>query len=139
MKLRNSLHRWVDANGASFLIDYPNANQQSMLDELRIETFGGLESQIVSEADKTKDIKIDMSKIKVSKFQDWKRLTLKYTIKGWKGVTYEDGTEVPCEIVNDELEDSLWNKLVGDTEQMEFLFRLINAEISFTENDKKKL
>lgn len=50
----------------------------------------------------------------------------------------EEGKPIKCELVNNELEESLWWALVRDEILLNELFMVFKKEIDLTETDKKK-
>uniref|UniRef100_A0A6M3IL07 Tail assembly chaperone n=1 Tax=viral metagenome TaxID=1070528 RepID=A0A6M3IL07_9ZZZZ len=116
LRLKNSLNNWVTINDkVKFLIDYPTREQEQKLQRMLFS-----------------DIRNDANQL------DYSQHLLKYTIKNWEGVTDDNDNEVKCEIVNNELEDTLWWALVRDVEQLSTLYLLVKKAIEVTENDKKK-
>ena len=124
--LKKSLNKWItvdEENKIDFLVDYPSIEQGEKLTEMKYEAIG----RYLEYGDNGK-MKLDLLK-----FLAYKRYFLKCVIKGWKGL------DDKCEIVNNELEDKLHWALVANENQLNLLYDLINAEMDFTENDKKKL
>ncbi|KAF0147596.1 MAG: hypothetical protein FD143_3046 [Ignavibacteria bacterium] len=110
----------IEVEGAKFFVEYPNVQQKYELENI-----------IFQDA-------IDTSKIDLAKWNRYVRHYLRYTIKNWQGVTTEDGTEIICKIVNNELEDSLWQGLCKFDELTYLLFTKIQEVLRWTGNDKKK-
>jgi len=118
--LRKSISNWItvptNEGEVKFLIDYPTREQGQT-----IQTY--VNGEIYSGNDKY---------LKALQY------LIKFTVKDWRGVKDENGNEIPCVVVNNELEDELWWMLVRDEERATSLGILIQEEIKFTETDKKK-
>ena len=67
--------------------------------------------------------------------------TIKYCVKGWKGVPDETGEDAECKIVNGEMEDKLFESLIRELSltNLSHIYSAIINETEFTETDKKKL
>ena len=124
--LKKSLNKWITVdkeNKIEFLIEYPSIEQGEKLAELKYEAIG----RYVEYSGENKP------KLDLLKFLAYKRYFLKCVIKNWKGL------EDKCELINNELKDDLHWALVANENQLNQLYELINAELDFTEDDKKKL
>lgn len=151
IKLKKSETRWVTIGDAEFKIDYPNLDQQDEINEVQyqlgllqyIDRFEGetdedYAGRYLSQLEKLpieSKAKIETLGKKVC------RLYIKYTIKDWKNINNENGEPVKCKLVNNALEDSIFNSFVKDMSFMELLtfFNSIKPEVEFTDTDKKKL
>jgi hypothetical protein len=124
--LKKSLNKWITVdkeNKIEFLIEYPSIEQGEKLTELKYEAIG----RYVEYSGENKP------KLDLLKFLAYKRYFLKCVIKDWKGL------DDKCELINNELKDDLHWALVVNEGQLNLLYELINAELDFTEDDKKKL
>lgn len=61
------------------------------------------------------------------------RAVIKYSVKEWTGM------EEPLKLVNDCIDDAQLLALTSNENNTIAIYELINAEIEFTETDKKKL
>lgn len=119
---RKSLNNWIvvgenkDNEKVEFLIDYPSVDQEQKLQSIQ---FG--------EEYKGNDLALKYA-----------QYFLKFVIKNWKNVKYNDGTNIECKVINNELEYEMWWDLVKDPERALNLFTQLQGELVFTENDKKK-
>jgi hypothetical protein len=124
--LKKSLNKWITVdveNKIEFLIEYPSIEQGEKLAELKYEAIG----RYVEYSGENKP------KLDLLKFLAYKRYFLKCVIKDWKGLSEK------CLLVNGELDTELHWALVANEGQLNQLYELINAELDFTEDDKKKL
>lgn len=151
IKLKKSETRWVTIEDAEFKIDYPTIDQQDEINEVQYqlgllqyidrlegETDEDYAGRYLSQLEKLpieSKAKIETLGKKVC------RLYIKYTIKDWKNINNENGEPVKCKLVNNALEDSIFNSFVKDMSFMELLtfFNSIKPEVEFTDTDKKKL
>lgn len=106
----------IDGNSFKLLIDYPTPAQEQHLQSI---LFG---YNYIGE-DKM---------VKLSQFG------IKYTVKGWEGITDMDNHIVDIKIVNNEMEENQWWAFVRDTAFAIKVFSEINKKIRLTETDKKK-
>ena len=109
LALKKSNSHWLEIDDVKFLVDYPTNEQEMKLQEIMLDK-------------QTEDIK----RLRYARYY------LKYTIKDWQGI------ETKCLLINNELEDELWQSLVSDTMQTLTIFGKIYDNLSFTESDKKK-
>lgn len=124
--LKKSLNKWITVdveNKIEFLIEYPSIEQGEKLAELKYEAIG----RYVEYSGENKP------KLDLLKFLAYKRYFIKCAVKDWKGL------DDKCELVNNELKDDLHWALVANEGQLNLLYELINAELDFNEDDKKKL
>ena len=115
LALKKSLTRWVKVGkeGEEFYIDYPSIDQEQELQSIKFsEKFSG-----------------------VDKGLRFSQQFLKYIIKDWKGIKDEEGNEIKCKLVDNELETDLWWALVGDANMTMELFTICWKELEFTDND----
>lgn len=96
--------------GQKLKIDYPTLEQAQELEEILLKD----------------DIK------ESKKMLEYQRLFIKFTVKDWFGL------EPKCKLVDNQLEDELWKDLVISFLQTTQLYELINKELEWTTNDKKK-
>lgn len=151
IKLKNSETRWVTIEDAEFKIDYPNIEQQDEINEIQYQ-LGLLQfvDRKENEADEEyaerylrelETLPIE-SKAKIETLgRKICRLYIKYSIKDWKNINDELGNPVKCKIVNNAIEDELFDKFIKDMNFLELLtfFNAIKPKVEFTETDKKKL
>ena len=122
LSLKKSFNNWVevgeneDGSKVKFLLDYPTREQEQRLQTI---LFGG----------NYKDNDLGLK---------YSQQYLKYVIKDWENVFDQDNQLVKCEVINDELEESIWWALVRDGVMALNLFVACQKELSFTANDKKK-
>lgn len=151
IKLKKSETRWVTVGDAEFKIDYPTIEQQDEIDEAQHQ-LGLLQyiSRLDNESDddyanrylsELNQLPIE-SKSKIETLgKKICRLYIKYTIKDWKNINDENGEPVKCKLVNNALEENLFNSFIRDMSLLELLtfFNAIKPQIEFTDTDKKKL
>ena len=122
LSLKKSFNNWVevgeneDGSKVKFLLDYPTREQEQHLQTI---LFGG----------NYKDNDLGLK---------YSQQYLKYVIKDWENVFDQDNQLVKCEVINGELEESIWWALVRDGVMALNLFVACQKELSFTANDKKK-
>ena len=109
---KNTPTEWVEYSDAKFKIDYPKMEQIHKLQDIQASAEGIADKKVMLE---------------------YARYYLKFTIKDW------DGLDVPCKIVNNELEDELWYALTENIEHTFALFAIIDKALSWKDTDKKKL
>lgn len=110
IKPKRSFSNWIPTDLGEILIDYPTREQAQVLQDV---LYGELPSN--------------------AKMIRYAQLYIKFTLKDWKD------QEEKCVLVNNELEDDLWWRIVEDVEQATKLWKLIDDQLQFTQNDKKKL
>ena len=146
INLKHSKTRWVNIDGESqFLIDYLTIEQSedikllayqiALLDEsILFTTTQKQRKKILTSL--TREDKADML---ILTEQLYKK-TMKCSVKDWKGVNDEDGEAVKCVIVNDEIEDGLFFKVIRDLSltELSHIYTCINNETESNESDKKK-
>ena len=119
LALKKSLTRWVKVGkeNEEFYIDYPSIEQDQELQSIKFsEKFTGIDKGL-----------------------RFSQQFLKYIIKDWKGIKDEEGNEIKCKLIDNELDTELWWALVGDANMSMELFTICWKELEFTDNDKKKL
>ena len=119
LALKKSLTRWVKVGkeNEEFYIDYPSIEQEQELQSIKFsEKFTGIDKGL-----------------------RFSQQFLKYIIKDWKGIKDEEGNEIKCKLIDNELDTELWWALVGDANMSMELFAICWKELEFTDNDKKKL
>lgn len=104
---------WLTINDKRIKVDYPKGKQIHKLQDLQLKMIG------------------NGDKLEYSVFVEYARTYLKYTIKDWEGFS------LPCKLVNDELEDSLWYDLTSDIERTQFLFEKIEEVLRWNDVEKK--
>lgn len=109
LALKKSNSHWIEIDNVKFLVDYPTNEQEMKLQEVMLDN-------------QSEDIK----RLRYA------RLYLKCTIKDWQGI------DAKCLVINNELDNELWQSLVSDTMQTLTVFGKIYDELNFTESDKKK-
>lgn len=122
--LRNNgtKENWIDidlGDGEPFklLLDYPTPEQEQKLQSI---LFG-----------------VDyLGNDKIIKYA---QLIIKYSVKGWKGITDKDGKEVELKLDKNEMDTEQWWAFVRDPDFALQVFQKINEKIKFTDIDKKKL
>lgn len=150
IKLKGTETRWVTIEDAEFKIDYPNIEQQDEINELQYQLSL---LQFVNRKDETEEEYAERylreldslpieSKAKIETLgRKICRLYIKYSIKDWKNINDENGNPVKCKIVNNAIEDELFNNFIKDMSFLELLtfFNAIKPKVEFTDTDKKKL
>ena len=121
LRNKGTLNKWVDVSeGIKLKIDYPTDRQEELLEEKKL---------LVGETKAGK---------KVGMYQ-YAKLILKYSIKDWRGIFDEEGNEVKCIIVDNEVQsDLLWRVITHDTENALALYMIVAPLVEFDETDKKK-
>jgi len=134
--LKESKTGWVKVNeDISVLVGYPTSDQDIKLKKILYEVgfmpnFDAEKVDLLSPADRATVMSLN---------ERYYKQYLKYTIKDWKGVRSENGTEITCKVVNNELDNDLWERLCRMSMNDVFeLVKLMKKEIDFTESDKKK-
>ena len=132
--LKESKTGWVKVSDEiSILVDYPKIEQQRILNHLVYEIVyvPKTDNEIENIENKPDVLSIN---------EKYHQLLLKFTIKDWKGVKNSDGEDVPFKLVNNEMENELWESLCRSLTLLKLyqLVDLIRKEIEFTEADKKK-
>ena len=146
INLKHSKTRWIDIDGeSSFLIDYPTIEQAEDIKEIQYQIALIDESLLLAPEDREKILKDfnpeQKARMLILSERLYKR-TIKYCVKGWKGVTDEDtGEDAECKQVNGEMEDKLFESLIRDLSltNLSHIYSAIVNETEFTETDKKKL
>lgn len=107
---KKSKSDWVKVDNVEFLIDYPTNSQEIEL----------------------QDIAFNLSLDQTVRQLKYARQYLKFVIKDWKGI------DEKCLVINNELENDLWEGLCKDSEQVLTIFGVIFKELEVTDADKKK-
>ena len=146
INLKHSKTRWIDIDGeSSFLIDYPTIEQAEDIKEIQYQIALIDESLLSTPENREKILENFKPEQKARMLILSERLykrTIKYCVKGWKGVTDEDTNEdAECKQVNGEMEDKLFESLIRDLSltNLSHIYSAIINETEFTETDKKKL
>ena len=146
INLKHSKTRWIDIDGeSSFLIDYPTIEQAEDIKEIQYQIALIDESLLLAPEDREKILENfnpeQKARMLILSERLYKR-TIKYCVKGWKGVTDEDtGEDAECKQVNGEMEDKLFESLIRDLSltNLSHIYSAIVNKTEFTETDKKKL
>ena len=150
IKLKHSNSRWVKIEDAEFKIDYPTIEQNDEISELQYRL--ALLQSVDKKEDETSDEYASryIEEIQLIPIEDKSkvatltkkvcRLYMRYTIKDWKNINDESGGPVKCKVVNNVMDEDLFNSFIKDMSFMQLLtfFNKIKPEIEFTDSDKKK-
>jgi len=150
IKLKHSNSRWVKIEDAEFKIDYPTIEQNDEISELQYRL--ALLQSVDKKEDETSDEYASryIEEIQLIPIEDKSkvatltkkvcRLYMRYTIKDWKNINDESGVPVKCKVVNNVMDEDLFNSFIKDMSFMQLLtfFNKIKPEIEFTDSDKKK-
>ena len=147
INLKHSKTRWIDIDGESqFLIDYPTIEQAEDIKEIQYQ-IALIDESLLSAADQKGRNKIlenfepeQKAKMLILSERLYKK-TIKYCVKGWKGVTdINTNEDAECKQVNGEMEDKLFESLIRELslENLAHIYTAINNETELTETDKKK-
>jgi len=98
------------------LVDYPTLDQQHKLDIIQYEEGAASLANTIQSS----------------------RYYLKYTIKGWRGLTNLDGEEIQCEIVDNELKNEIWDSFIKLEDLAALTYTKIHERLRWNELDKKK-
>lgn len=132
LSLKRSLNHWTEEiGGVKFKLKYPSIEQGLKIERLKKDIY---EFEYVPDKE---EIQFKIKNINESKALEYKRYCIRVWIEDWEGMT-EEGKPIKCELVNNELEESLWWALVRDEILLNELFMVFKKEIDFTETDKKK-
>jgi hypothetical protein len=147
INLKHSKTRWVDIDEESqFLIDYPTIEQAEDMKELQYQ-MALIDDSLLQAIDQEAREKImnnlsgkQKAQMLILSERLYKR-TIKYCVKGWKGVGDTEGNDVECKIINNEMEDRLFEGLIRELslDNLAHIYTCINEETELTETDKKKL
>ena len=135
--LKESKTGWVKVNeDISVLVGYPTSEQDIRLKKILYEVgfmphFDPEQIDSLSPADRATVMSLN---------ERYYKQYLKYSIKEWKGIRLTSGTEVVCKVVNNELDNELWEMLCRALTMNDVyeLVKLIKAETEFNDSDKKK-
>ncbi len=146
INLKHSKTRWIDIDKESqFLIDYPTIEQAEDIKEVQYQMALIDETLLTATEDIEKILENLKPEQKAKMLILSERLykkTIKYCVKGWKGVTDTNTNEdAECKQVNGEMEDKLFESLIRELtlENLAHIYTAINNETELTETDKKKL
>jgi hypothetical protein len=132
--LKKTKMNWIKfGDSIEFLIDYPTREQEYKLKEIVYSTLRNLkETAEMSDEELGKSIMLNQKRLEYY---------LKFTIKDWKGISDEEGNDLSCKLVNNELENILWDSWMKniDFTELRNIHDLIFSELEFNELDKKKL
>ncbi len=137
MILKKSKTKWIKIDfieGIELFVDYPKIEQMEKMRELAYQVMFITpdENGMIDNPEVKAKQTIILEKIA--------KLRIKYCIKDWKGVTAEDGTEVKCKLVNDEIEKDIYESFISNLDPYDIirLGNIIQTETEFNEADKKK-
>jgi len=132
--LKNSKSNWIKiSDSLELLIDYPSREQEYKLKEIVYSTLRNLkDTNEMTDEELGKSIMLNQKRLEYY---------LKFTIKGWKGVTDSNENEIPFKLVNNEMDNILWDSWMRVIEFTELrdIHDKIFSELEFNEIDKKKL
>lgn len=112
LKPKRSFNNWIDSgDNVKLLIDYPTRQQSQKLQDI-------LFDERLSE------------NVRMAKYA---QLYIKFTVKDWQGI------DEKFQLVDNEMEDNLWWRFVEDVEQAISVWKVIDDQLKFTQDDKKKL
>ena len=147
IKLKHSESRWVDIDGDSqFLIGYPTIEQAENMKEISYQ-IALIDESLLQAVDQQgrEDILSNFTPEKKAKMlilsERLYKKTIKYCVKGWKGVLDESGEDAVCKQVGGEMEAGLFESLIRDLslDDLAHIYACITNETEVTETDKKKL
>ena len=125
---------WIKiSDSLELLIDYPTREQEYKLKEIVYSTLRNLkDTSDMSDEELGKSIMLNQKRLEYY---------LKFTIKDWKGVTDEENNDIPFKLVNNEMDNILWDSWMKNIEFTELrnIHDAIFSELEFNEIDKKKL
>ncbi len=111
---REAVNDWIEIeNGQSIKIDYPSGRQIHHLQDLAYDCM-------------TED------GIDQTKFIDYCRYYIKYTIKNWKGDDLP-----PCILVKNALADDLWFGVTSEMADVKRLYVKIDESLKWDDREKK--
>ncbi len=111
LKKKISKTDWVNLDeGQKLKLDYPTLEQAQELEEILL--------------------KEEVAENK--RMMEYQRLFIRFTIKDF------DGLGIQCKLVDNQLEKEIWENLVLAFTQTTQLYELINKELEWTTNDRKK-
>jgi len=132
--LKNSKSNWIKiSDSLELLIDYPSREQEYKLKEIVYSTLRKLkDTNEMTDEELGKSIMLNQKRLEYY---------LKFTIKDWKGVTDSNENEIPFKLVNNEMDNLLWDSWMRIIEFTELrdIHDKIFSELEFNEIDKKKL
>jgi len=132
--LKNSKSNWIKiSDSLELLIDYPSREQEYKLKEIVYSTLRNLkDTNEMTDEELGKSIMLNQKRLEYY---------LKFTIKDWKGVTDSNENEIPFKLVNNEMDNLLWDSWMRIIEFTELrdIHDKIFSELEFNEIDKKKL
>ena len=115
--------KWIKLDGGlEVLVDYMTAEQSFK--------YNRIVNGLVKNKELTDEQAIDMFEIA--------SYYIKYTVKDWKGLFDNEGVEIKCQLVNNELEDKLWDGLVRQQYLLISLYSKAIEVLRITNIDKKK-
>ena len=135
IELRQSKTRWVDIEkGIKFKVDYMTLEQEDELKDL-LYRVGLIDDKM--EFDKLSEDKLLKASSILKKYY---RMFIRFTVKDWQGIKDTQGKAVKCKLVDDILDEQLWEGLIRNLslDDLMIIYKKINDEIKFTEIDKKK-
>jgi hypothetical protein len=132
--------KWISVNDkVKFRVDYLTPDQAYKLEVVRKQgidfkiNYSDDGLPIISESTEEQKSKFDAA------WDLFIKRYLKYVIKDWSGVVGKEGKEIPCNLINNELDDRLWNILCSQSKLVMFLFiESFTKVLRWSDNDKKK-
>ena len=118
---RKTLTEWIEIQkGVKIKVDYPKGDQIHELQNIMADSKGS-----------------------TSGMYNYARLYLKYTLKDWQGLLSatnekDEVVAVECKLNGNQLDDDLWYSLTTDHTGTITLFNLVDEELRWVNQDKKK-
>jgi len=143
MILKKSKTKWIDIselgieNLNKIMIDYPTGSQGDKLLEILFQIhYNNPNNDKTSEENLTVEQKAKQQYL----IGELANLRIKFCVKDWESITYEDGSKVDCKLVNSEIDNNLFDMIVKAIPYnlRLRLSRMIADEIELSEADKKK-
>lgn len=143
MILKKSKTKWIDISELGIeslnkiMIDYPTGSQGDKLLEVLFQIhYNNPNNDKTSEENLTVEQKAKQQYL----IGELANLRIKFCVKDWESITYEDGSKVDCKLVNSEIDNNLFDMIVKAIPYnlRLRLSRMIADEIELSEADKKK-
>ena len=137
MILKKSKTKWIKIDfieDIELFVEYPKIEQVEKMRELAYQIMF-----ITPDGETVVNIPEDKAKRTII-MEKIAKLRIKYCVKDWKGVKAEDGTEIKCNLVKDELEKDIYESFISNLDSYDVirLGNIIQQETEFNEADKKK-
>lgn len=137
LSLKRSLNHWTkEIGGVSFKLKYPTIEQGLKIERMILE-LNELKEKLKSNLKKKKDKNVDNMHLVTEKMLELRRYEIRVWIEDWKGMK-ENGKEIECKLIKNELEEGLWWALVMDIPVLNTLYEEFQKELEFNQTDKKK-